>query len=151
MKSEMVEQGVYAQAMEARVSDLVEELEQMRLLEQEASRRQCEAQTQEQEAMRLLGEARMEEDAIRSRAQKACQDAQMQREMDASRHQAEMKDLQLQEMSLKAGATQLRTELQNAEREASMRGQMHTLGMQAEQSKCSVLQAELEEAKSSDI
>ena len=89
----------------------------------------------------------MEEDAFRSQAQKASQDAKLQQEMDASRHLAEMKDLQLQAMSFKAEVTQLRTELQNAQREASLHSEMHTLQMQAEEAKVSALQAELGEAK----
>ena len=141
------EKGEEVQAMAEKVSKLSEELNLMRIREEEASRRQHEAQAGEQEAMRLQGEAKMEEDAFRSQAQKASQDAKLQQEMDASRHQAEMKDLQLQAMSFKAEVTQLRTELQNAQREASLHSEMHTLQMQAEEAKVSALQAELGEAK----
>ena len=141
------EKGEEVQAMAEKVSKLSEELNLMRIREEEASHRQHEAQAGEQKAMRLREEAKMEEDAFRSQAQKASQDAKLQQEMDASRHLAEMKDLQLQAMSFKAEVTQLRTELQNAQREASLHSEMHTLQMQAEEAKVSALQAELGEAK----
>ena len=82
----------------------------------------------------------------------------MQQEMDVSKHLAEMKDFQLlaesnkhtlsmQEVSLRAEVTQLKTELHNAEREASMRGEVHSMEIRAQEAECSALRTELEEAK----
>ena len=95
-----------------------------------------------------------ESDANSRKWEQAARDAEI-------RHVSEMKDFEMQaqsykhefsmqEVSLKAEVTQLRTELQNAEREASLHKEMQSMEMQAEQARCSSLQAELEEAKNSD-
>ena len=169
------------EAMCARSEAEKQEQEAMRLLavagmEETALRSQVQlAETQQQESMRLLAEAGVEEQAIRSRAQglqelaeAKCAEAAAesgkweQAARDAElKHLSEMKDLEMQaqsckhalsmqEVSLKAEVTQLRTELQNAEREAHLHGEMQSMEMQAEQAKCSALRAELEEAKNSD-
>ena len=169
------QQESQAQTTVEKMAKLAEELKQMKMEKEQAMRAESEAQTREQQARSLLAEVRMEEEAIRSRAQGLQESAEAQRAEAADKlhkceqaaqdaeikHLSEMKDLEMQmqnckhtssmqEVSHKAEVTQLRTELQNAEREARLHRDMQSMELQAEQTKCSALQAELEEAKNSD-